>query len=202
MQGTKEGETRHEIYRIRCLVSGKAYIGQTRRTALERFRQHCGEARRGRKTGCSALYDAIRAYGKTAFEVSVLEVLWGQEAANQRERELIAGLGTLCPGGYNLHIGGRVDEISQATRIKISKALTGKPSPMRGVPRPQEVTDKVFASRIKSGKRWGRPKGYVCSPETLEKMSSIRKGIPLSPERRAKVVAAIRARAADKKNRS
>ena len=61
------------IYKIENKVNGKLYIGQTINQIKIRFKKHLAQI--NCKNQCSALYSAIRKYGKENFEIS--EVVCG-----------------------------------------------------------------------------------------------------------------------------
>lgn len=92
-----------EVY---CLTSpsGRKYIGVTRRTAADRFKEHCYEARRGRKN--IPILSALSKYGPESFQVDVLAKCENVDLAFQLEADLIAELNTIAPNGYNATTGG------------------------------------------------------------------------------------------------
>lgn len=147
-------EIEFQLYRITCSVSGKSYIGQTRQTIERRWVGHTCKARNEYTDGCSALYSAMRNHGIENFSMELLETVSSQEEANRREGELIAELGTLTPGGYNLKTGGEISGHSEETKEKIGRS------------------NRNHRSRL----------GKKHSPETLAKMRAAathRKGKPL-----------------------
>lgn len=86
------------IYCIRNTLNGKCYIGQTRRTVDQRWREHFTHT-------SNILGRAIRKYGKAVFEVSsVCEI--PNEELDKREVIEIRERGTLIPNGYNISQGG------------------------------------------------------------------------------------------------
>ncbi len=105
------------IYCIEHTESGKKYVGQTRTHRLNhgryrpfgadaRFKHHISEAicNTKHKTGHLLGVD-IRAYGKDAFTVRVLEEC-DTGKTDEREEYWIASLKTVYPNGYNLATGG------------------------------------------------------------------------------------------------
>lgn len=110
------------IYVIRNKITGKMYVGQTKKTSFERWKEHC------RETRCSALNNAIKKYGVDSFVVFDIDTAKTQDELDEKERFWISFLGTLVPNGYNLRSGGRTGGVlSKEAREKISKAKAGKP---------------------------------------------------------------------------
>ena len=111
-----------KIYKITCLVNNKVYIGQTKQKRLSaRIGKHQSDARLGSD---DALHRAIRKYGIANFKVDeIFSDLDSQEKADLYEREMIKGLNTLVPSGYNLTSGGRNFEVHRITKKKISKTV-------------------------------------------------------------------------------
>lgn len=144
------------IYVITNKLTNKQYIGQTvthRKNRnkyrpfgyVGRFNDHMSEAIcNTKKKQCTYLNNAIRSYGKEAFEVELLLVC-PREDLDRHEEEYISQYNTMYPHGYNLTKGGKVFKIvtsneclpvqnpprkrggstqrSQETRLKMSKRL-------------------------------------------------------------------------------
>jgi len=87
----------HVIYEVKNNLTGEAYVGLTfvrpptkkvarskmpLKSALDRFTSHCYRATKGSET---LLHKNIRQFGKSAFSISVLEVVRGKSTAHQRE---------------------------------------------------------------------------------------------------------------------
>ena len=110
------------IYIFINKINGKVYIGQTVQNAMVRYGQHLCNSRR---KPYLPLHRAINKYGIDNFEFIYEECDNGE--LDEREIEYIKELDTLKPNGYNLDCGGNLQKSrSRETRLKISKALTGK----------------------------------------------------------------------------
>jgi group I intron endonuclease len=108
------------VYRITNKINNKGYIGQTVRTVAKRWNAHC----RG-KNGCSALFSAIKKYGKENFEIKVLARCDNLDQMNHREIYYIKLFRTLAPNGYNIMKGGHNSPQSEETKLRISSAKKG-----------------------------------------------------------------------------
>lgn len=123
-----------EIYKIKCLVSGKQYVGQAvshilnhgryRRYGSEgRFRCHVSEAiTDNKKKQCRYLNNAIRKYGPEQFIVDVIGVCT-KTMADAWETSNIQYYKTMFPKGYNLKLGGQNFVHTEVSRIRVSKGV-------------------------------------------------------------------------------
>ncbi len=92
------------IYRIHNIVSGKSYIGETKKADVEtRWKGHIQAISRGQ--GCPALRDAIKKYGWDKFKFTVLIVCFDEDRFIY-EREYIKKYNSVVPNGYNITSGG------------------------------------------------------------------------------------------------
>ncbi|AGE58061.1 GIY-YIG catalytic domain-containing endonuclease [Paramecium bursaria Chlorella virus NW665.2] len=108
------------VYKLTHKKSRKAYIGQTLRPIHERLKEH-----QYANSGCRAISRAIKKHGWENFDKEWYEV--PDEELNFYEEMLVALLGTLAPGGYNLmEGGGSKGRPSEETKEKMSEAHTGK----------------------------------------------------------------------------
>ena len=198
-----------EVYRIIRNKTGKCYVGQTTRTAAERFEEH-------RRCKTSYIGRAIRHYGVKAFTLEVLEVCETLEQLKERERYFIAKFDCRWPKGYNMTDGGegiwdRTPEsikkmsrkgmhhteetkrklsrilkgrkISEETKRKISKALTGRR------PTPEALKNMSKAAKARKGKKLSREHRHKIS-ETLKRRhrgDSERPAIEVTAEARRKM---------------
>lgn len=105
-----------KIYKITNLVNGKVYVGQTTKTLKVRFRYHCYKY-----SGCVAICEAIKKYGKDSFVIEQLDSAKTTEKLNQKEVSWINTLNSVSPNGYNIQIGGdnRVHSLSERLNSSI-----------------------------------------------------------------------------------
>ncbi|AGE53183.1 GIY-YIG catalytic domain-containing endonuclease [Paramecium bursaria Chlorella virus Fr5L] len=107
------------VYKLTYKVSRKAYIGQTIRPIEDRLKEHQLESSK-----CKAISAAIQKYGWENFEKEWYEV--PDEDLNFYEEMLVALLGTLSPGGYNLREGGgATGKPSEESKQKMREAHIG-----------------------------------------------------------------------------
>lgn len=92
------------IYKIKNLINGKMYIGQTSKLYInDRWSQHKCNAKAGK---AGYLYNAIRKYGEENFEFKVLLHKIPIDKLNFYEQLWIKKFHTRNPNGYNLTDGG------------------------------------------------------------------------------------------------
>lgn len=109
------------IYKITNQITGQSYIGQTTRSIVERFQEHCLEKRN------RYLSNAIRRYTKNNFQVETLIEVDNQIELNTYELFFVNYYQTLYPNGYNHRAGGNQKGIcSELTRQKISQSKKNK----------------------------------------------------------------------------
>ena len=86
------------IYLITNLVNDKKYVGLTTRHAEERFKEHChADSHLGR---------AIRKYGKSSFELEIIDEANDQQELADKEMYWIKFYETYSKRGYNQTVGG------------------------------------------------------------------------------------------------
>lgn len=92
------------IYKITNLVNGKVYIGQTRRTVEQRYKEHINSAIRG---DGFYLACAMKSYGVDNFKVETIASTDDVETLNELENFYIRKYKSDCSEfGYNLAPGG------------------------------------------------------------------------------------------------
>lgn len=91
------------VYKITNKINGKMYVGQSKKSAEDRFQRHIKAA----KKKCNRyLYDAMNHYGYDNFVIEVIESDIEKERIDEREIFWIKELSTLIPNGYNMTKGG------------------------------------------------------------------------------------------------
>jgi group I intron endonuclease len=158
-------------YKITNLVNGKGYIGITKNAPAMRWKGHLEQV----PHRSTALYSAIKKYGKAAFKFEVLAEAASWAELLVLERGLIAEHGTYAGAhGYNMTAGGDGTMTpSQETIARLRAANIGR----KHTP---ETVAKIIANTT----------GKSPSKETRLKMSLARIGKKRSPETVAKVAAA------------
>lgn len=91
------------IYRIQNTITGKSYVGQTKKSLTERFDRHKKAAR---SKVNRYLYDSMNKHGYENFYIEILEEVSNGIDINEREIFWISKLNTLYPNGYNMTSGG------------------------------------------------------------------------------------------------
>ncbi len=144
------------VYQLTSKTSGKSYIGVSKNMP-KRIEHH-----RSKRSRCLALKSAINKYGWSDFVQVVLATVDTVEAAGILEAHYVSTVGTQVPGGYNIREGGQYYEMSDSTKMKISKALRGRPR------KPLTAEHKQKLSALKIGKK--------LSPERVEALRIMRTG--------------------------
>ncbi len=112
------------IYKIFSKVDGKSYVGSTN-NLKSRFRTHKRELNKGTHIN-PHLQNAWNLYGSDNFVFEVIELV-SEDSLLDREQFYVNTLDTMNPQkGYNLVAPNRTS-VSELTRERISKSLTGKP---------------------------------------------------------------------------
>jgi group I intron endonuclease len=113
----------HIIYRATCSVSGKAYIGLTKRTLAKRRQFHYYDSKA--KNNCH-FHAALRKYRETDWNWEVL-FYCEQREVESYERKTIALYDTYKNGYNSTTGGGQGKKISEQTKAKMSAAKKGVP---------------------------------------------------------------------------
>lgn len=108
------------IYCHTCSITGKRYVGQTRRSLRWRWKRHISQSREVRR--CGAFHHAIRKYGVNVWVHEVLEETATQAEADAAEQRWIEHFGSVAPHGYNLRSGGAVSCLHAISKKKIGVA--------------------------------------------------------------------------------
>lgn len=177
-------DTRMCVYLVTCLVNGKMYVGQTRRTVSRRWTQHKATTKAGRKS-CRALSAAIDKHGVANFTVSILEVCADLEMLHEAERKWVAELGTLAPGGYNLTNGGEKQRIpSPETRARMSASANGRHASNETRAKQSASIRASHSDPIVRAKMSAARLGKKQSAEWVEKRANSHRGFRFTHEQR------------------
>lgn len=201
------------VYLITNLINGKMYVGQTRKTALQRFQEHCWV---GAKK--DYFHFAIEKHGKENFVVDILGTYETSDQVNLAECTWILLLRTWDRKiGYNSTFGGEhgatpTDEVKQIlaekatgrlhsleTKQQMSEDRKGENNPFFGKTHDPETIEtarqKLKISHAGEGNYWF---GKTFTEEHRASLSQTRKGkpraTPMSAETRAKLSALAQAR--------
>ena len=90
------------IYKLVNTVTGKAYVGQTRKPKLQERLSGHKNAHKYKNRGCRLLNNAIRKHGWEAFKVVVLCRCNSLAELDESESAHIASHQTMYPNGYNI----------------------------------------------------------------------------------------------------
>ena len=116
-------ENIYTVYKITNKVNQKIYIGYTKFTAEERWKDHVGN----RNAKNYHLSCAIRKYGADSFAVETLWQSRSSKAAKDTEKLLIAEYKShLRDVGYNLTMGGEGESKTPEVRERIAAGNRGK----------------------------------------------------------------------------
>ena len=164
------------IYKLKCVESGKIYIGKT-----VNFRERMSGHRTNKKDKNGYLQNAVRKYGWNSFEVEILEIFENFDKSNLAHRESIlqkeAGYIKLYNStdrmiGYNFckHSSDRTGiPLSEEHKEKLRQYnLKNPPIGMRGKKHSEETKEKLRQANL----------GKKQSPESIEKTRQAKLGKP------------------------
>lgn len=128
MEPMKLSQQNNYIVYKHTFPNGKVYIGATSQKPNYRWKNGRGYI------GSTRMENAIKKYGWKNVRHEILITNLTKEEAEQKERELIVYYNSYDKRyGYNLEKGGsKGKEISEETKEKLSKALSGENNPMYG----------------------------------------------------------------------
>lgn len=189
------------IFTIYCHIhieSGRRYVGLTKRTILQRWNDHCYAAKSS-KNGRWHFPNAIRLYGKDAFDHEVLEVCNTLEEANIAEVKWIDFYNTRDPkSGFNLSKGG--DHVPHPIRknpwddpefrIKMIAAInTSMQNPMT-LQHKAEASKKMWSDPNFQAKHSAVMAQVMNTSEFKTSLSEAMKRVAATPDGRAQRIAA------------
>jgi group I intron endonuclease len=150
----------HFVYLTINLVNGKKYIGD-----------HSTNNLNDGYLGSGILIKrAIKKYGKEKFQRKILKKLKNRNEAFLLQEKFILKYNTLTPSGYNVSLKGghqTVESLSEKTKEKIRKAVSGENSPWLGKTHSSETILKLRESKLKDRNPFFHKKH---SADSLEKI--------------------------------
>lgn len=124
----EDGLVALSIYKITCSITNKIYVGQTKKSLDERFKQHLRKAKKSLETDrwgiCPRLFAAINKHGAENFSIELLDIAQNADELNEKEEHWIRKLNTV-DSGYNASYGGDSRRLSEESLIKLSKSKLG-----------------------------------------------------------------------------
>ena len=182
------------VYRIRCLSTGKLYVGSAASSFRERWSEHRRDLRRNRHHS-PRLQRAWNKYGEAAFVFEIVEVTERENAVAVEQKYL--DLWKVANKRYGFNICPTAGSLlgvkrSAETCEKIAAALRGKPftesrkanisSGRKGIKASLITRQRMSLARI----------GKIHTPETRAKMSVSQRSRTFTPEHLANIAAANR----------
>jgi group I intron endonuclease len=125
------------VYEIKCIPTGKIYIGVTTVGLEERWKGHLYELKKNKDNNC--FHNAIRKYSKENFSKRIIDVAYSKEELDFMEKIWILFKNARNRNfGYNSAVGGGSGPLSEEHKQKISDNhadMSGKNNPMFGTTR-------------------------------------------------------------------
>lgn len=139
------------VYLLKCNLNGKIYVGITSDVLSKRWNKHVYDARHDSKC---VIHRAMRKYGLDNFSMSEIKQCHSEQELLSQEKFFIEELkSNVKYGGYNETFGGEAPMLgrhhSDASKLKISEKLKGRPSPNRGKKASEETRRKLGESHSK-----------------------------------------------------
>ena len=160
------------IYVVTNTKNGKVYVGKTIKPFDGRWQEHLRDARAKRG---HYLHNAIRKHGVDAFQFEIVDMAFGEDDLNSKEREYIFREVAVEPKfGYNLNSGGGkgcvVSESTKKKQAESVKEVMARPEVK------QRQSDGVKAAWERSGYRQ-RHAAAMADPEYKRRSSQTRKDL-------------------------
>lgn len=161
----------YKVY-IHIFPNNKVYIGITSQKPNERWKNGKGYY------GSTRIHNAIQKYGWENIQHEILYENLTKEEAENKEKELIQQYKSYDEKyGYNLELGGNLrKEVSEETKEKWRKKLSGKNNPMYGKHMSEENKKRMSErNKGKNNPMYGKSanKGKHLTEEQKQKLSKI-----------------------------
>jgi len=115
-----------KVYAIKNQINDKFYIGQTTIDLEKRIKAHFKPSNE-----CIKLRNAVKKYGRKNFIYGIVDYAESKNELDRKEAYYIKKFNSIN-NGYNLREGGSYGKHSKKTKLKISKAISGKNHPNYG----------------------------------------------------------------------
>lgn len=166
------------VYLITNLINQKRYVGITIRKIEQRFQQHCN-FKSNKKSGKSAIAEAISLYGKENFKIEQIDTASSIEELYEKEKYWIDKLDTYAKE-YNLTLGGdgiNGRKSSPETKEKMRQIALKRMQDPKLRQHLSEKTKEYFQKNPEEiEKRRSLQLGYIPSEKTKQKISKANKG--------------------------
>lgn len=199
------------VYIIHNAVNDKYYVGWTSRSFAKRWRQHYDDSRRGKRT---YLATALRKYGLSVFQHEIIATVDNEKEAKRLERLWIIALRSYDPSvGYNMTYGG--DGVCGTDVVRGKLRASGHRRWHKKTPAEKEAFVAILVKSNLGAKRTDEArrnisaglktphniarisqlhKGKIVSEQTRRRMRDAQLGKKASPQARAKMSQAAKAR--------
>lgn len=149
------------IYKATNLLSGRVYIGQTKKTLEKRKAQHY------KYKGDGPFHKALKFYHPQNFKWDIIDTAKTQEELNFKEELWINIFQSLYPSGYNLRTGGGGWELTPFSIENMCKAAKARMTPDR---------KSQISNSLKGNIPWNKGLKGIYSNETRDKMGGSTRG--------------------------
>lgn len=112
------------VYKITNIITNEMYVGQTKKTAEERWKAHLEDIFWNSKLKTN-FAEAVRKYGKENFKIEVLEVCSSEVELLEKEQYWIKKLDSINKG-YNMTPGGKGNNTYIAKTAEEMKIISSK----------------------------------------------------------------------------
>lgn len=130
------------IYLIKNKINNKCYIGQTTRSHIKRWKEHCS------KHSFSIINNAILKYKPENFELLILIEI-ENDKLDEFEVKYIKEYNSLYPNGYNIQTGGNLNKKHcEESKNKMRLSKLGEKNHNFGKPRSDETKEKIRISKL------------------------------------------------------
>ena len=166
----------YKLYQITNTINGKSYIGITKMTIQARWDIHLSNSRKPKYP----LHFAIAKYGAEYFTVTLVDESEDRKYISELEEPTIQRLNThISTMGYNVAKGGYGGDLGAEATAKRIETINNY-SPERKAEHKERLHNRIL------GKTKETDTGRLAQSEKI-KGNAFRKGIPHSPESKAKI---------------